>query len=93
MAELLKINGDTFESFITEEQIRKRIKELAVRINADYAGKTPIFIGVLNGSFIFLADLIREINVDCEMDFFKLSSYRGCQNFLRTSNAFEEFEL
>ncbi len=75
MAELLTINGDTFESFITEEQIRKRIKELAVRINADYAGKTPIFIGVLNGSFIFLADLIREIDVDCEMDFFKLSSY------------------
>ena len=80
MAELLKINGDTFEPFITEEQIRKRIKELAVRINADYAGKTPIFIGVLNGSFIFLADLIREIHVDCEMDFFKLSSY-GVQKY------------
>jgi hypoxanthine phosphoribosyltransferase len=75
MAEFIKINGDTFEPFITEEQIRKRVKELAVHINADYAGKTPIFIGVLNGSFIFLADLIREINVDCEMDFFKLSSY------------------
>jgi hypoxanthine phosphoribosyltransferase len=75
MSELLKINGDTFEPFITEEQIQKRVKEIAMRINADYAGKTPIFIGVLNGSFIFLADLIREINVDCEMDFFKLSSY------------------
>lgn len=75
MVKFIKINGDTFEPFLTEEQIRKRIKELAVRINADYAGKTPIFIGVLNGSFIFLADLIREINVDCEMDFFKLSSY------------------
>jgi len=75
MAERIKINGDTFEPFITEEQIRKRIKELAGLINADYAGKTPIFIGVLNGSFIFLADLIREISVDCEMDFFKLSSY------------------
>jgi hypoxanthine phosphoribosyltransferase len=75
MGELIKINGDTFEPFIAEEQIQKRIKELAIRINADYAGKTPIFIGVLNGSFIFLADLIREITVDCEMDFFKLSSY------------------
>jgi hypoxanthine phosphoribosyltransferase len=75
MDELIKINGDTFELFITEEQIRKRTKELAMHINADYAGKTPIFIGVLNGSFIFLADLIREISVDCEMDFFKLSSY------------------
>jgi hypoxanthine phosphoribosyltransferase len=75
MADLIKINGDTFEPFISDEQIRKRIKELAGQINADYAGKTPIFIGVLNGSFIFLADLIREVTVDCEMDFFKLSSY------------------
>ena len=75
MSELIKINGDTFAPFITEEQIRKRVKELAMRINADYAGKTPIFIGVLNGSFIFLSDLIREITVDCEIDFFKLSSY------------------
>jgi hypoxanthine phosphoribosyltransferase len=75
MTERLKINGDMFESFITEEQIRERIKELAVRINTDYTGKVPIFIGVLNGSFIFLSDLIREITIDCEIDFFKLSSY------------------
>lgn len=75
MKELLKINGDMFEKFIPEEQIRERIKELAARINADYAGRIPIFIGVLNGSFIFLSDLIREINIDCEIDFFKLSSY------------------
>ncbi len=75
MTELLRINGDMFEPFITEKQIRKRIKELAARINADYAGRVPIFIGVLNGSFIFLSDLIREVTVDCEIDFFKLSSY------------------
>ena len=75
MTELLRINGDMFELFITEEQIRERIKELAARINVDYAGRVPIFIGVLNGSFIFLSDLIREVTVDCEIDFFKLSSY------------------
>jgi hypoxanthine phosphoribosyltransferase len=75
MKEIIKINGDTFETFISEEKIRARIKEIAERINIDYAGKAPIFIGILNGSFIFLADLIREVNVDCEMDFFKLSSY------------------
>jgi hypoxanthine phosphoribosyltransferase len=75
MTEFLKINGDVFEIFITEEQIRARIKELAARISDDYAGRVPIFIGVLNGSFIFLSDLIREISVDCEIDFFKLSSY------------------
>jgi hypoxanthine phosphoribosyltransferase len=75
MTELLRINGDMFEIFITEEQIRERIKELAARINADYAGRVPIFIGVLNGSFIFLSDLIREVAVGCEIDFLKLSSY------------------
>jgi hypoxanthine phosphoribosyltransferase len=75
MKEFLKINGDMFESFITEGQIQKRVKELAARINTDYAGRVPIFIGVLNGSFIFLSDLIREVTIDCEIDFFKLSSY------------------
>ena len=79
MPDQIKINGDIFESFITEEQIRTRIKELAVSINADYAGKTVLFIGVLNGSFVFLADLVREITVDCEMDFIKLSSYGDAQ--------------
>src|SRR3972149_3559966 len=69
------INSERFDLFISENQIQKRIKELAAQINADYDGKTPIFIGILNGSFIFFADLIREITVDCEVDFLKLSSY------------------
>ena len=69
------VNGDVFEPFITEEQIRTRVSELAAQIDKDYAKKVPIFIGILNGSFIFFADLIREIKVDCEVDFFKLSSY------------------
>lgn len=68
------INGDTFEPFITEERIHARVKEMAESINKDYRGKVPIFIGILNGSFIFFADLVREIMVDCEVDFFKLSS-------------------
>jgi hypoxanthine phosphoribosyltransferase len=75
MANLFHINGDTFEEYLTEEQIQVRIKELAAKINSDFKDKVPIFIGVLNGSFIFLADLIRHITIDCEIDFFKLSSY------------------
>lgn len=75
MKSRIVINGDVFETFITEEQIRARISELAARINEDYKGKVPIFIGILNGSFIFFADLVREITVECEVDFFKLSSY------------------
>ncbi len=69
------VNGDVFEIFISEEQIQRRISKLARQINQDYKGKVPIFIGVLNGAFIFLSDLIRKITVDCEIDFFKLSSY------------------
>lgn len=69
------VNGDTFAPFITEEQIQKRVKELATEISRDYQNKVPIFIGILNGSFIFISDLIRQITVDCEVDFFKLSSY------------------
>jgi len=61
--------------FIKHSDIKKRIKELANQINSDYKNKIPIFIGVLNGSFIFLSDLIREIKINCEIDFFKLSSY------------------
>lgn len=69
------INGDRFDIYLSEERILNRVRELAQQINRDYAGRTPIFIGILNGSFIFFADLIREITLDCEVDFLKLSSY------------------
>ncbi len=75
MNDQIVVNGEIFEPFIAEAQIQRRIRELADRINEDYRAKVPIFIGILNGSFIFFADLIREITVDCEVDFFKLSSY------------------
>ena len=67
------------EVYIEESQISRRVKEIAEEINRDYAGKSPIFIGVLNGAFVFLSDLIREINIDCEIDFLKLSSYGDSQ--------------
>jgi hypoxanthine phosphoribosyltransferase len=75
MATDITINNDHFALYLSEEQIHARVKELAARLNNDYHGKIPIFIGILNGSFIFFADLIREITVDCEVDFLKLSSY------------------
>lgn len=71
----VKVNGEFFDLLISEEQIRSRIVELAHQIKKDHQGKTPIFIGVLNGAFIFLSDLIREIDSDIEIDFMKLSSY------------------
>jgi len=73
--EKLVIGDDVFVPFLTEEVIQNRIKEIAAQISQDYRGKIPIFIGVLNGAFIFLSDLIKNISIDCEIDFFKLSSY------------------
>ena len=69
------IGTDTFIPLIKEEEIQKRISELGKQISIDYASKTPVFIGVLNGAFLFLSDLIKDVKVDCEVDFFKLSSY------------------
>ena len=71
----IKVNQDTFVVYKTEEQIKKRVVELAEQINYDYRNKTPIFISVLNGSFMFCADLFREITIECEIDFIKVSSY------------------
>jgi hypoxanthine phosphoribosyltransferase len=75
MAKTRTVNGDTFELMISERRLKTRIKELAQTLNRDYRNTVPVFIGILNGSFIFFADLIREITIDCEVDFLKLSSY------------------
>ena len=75
IAPTVVVNNERFRLLISENEIQKRVSELAGEINRKYAGKSPIFIGILNGSFIFFSDLIREITIDCEIDFFKLSSY------------------
>ena len=62
---------------ISESEIKKRVKTLANKINEDYKGKKPIFIGILNGCYVFMADLLREINLDIEVDFVKIRSYEG----------------
>jgi len=68
-------NDEVFKIFIPEDKIQSRITELAGELNRDFKDRVPIFIGILNGSFIFMSDLIREITIDCEIDFLKLSSY------------------
>ncbi len=67
-------DGD-FRVLIPKEKLQERIAELGREITADYRGKDPIVIGVLNGCFIFIADLVRAIEIDLEIDFIKLSSY------------------
>lgn len=60
---------------ISEERIKQRISEIARQIEADYAGKIPVLVGILKGSFVFLADLMRELRMDLEVDFLGVSSY------------------
>ncbi|MBN1543579.1 hypoxanthine phosphoribosyltransferase [candidate division KSB1 bacterium] len=69
------VYDNKFRVLIAREQIDDRIRELGRKISDDYRGKNPIVIGVLNGGFLFMADLIRHIEIDLEIDFIKLSSY------------------
>ena len=62
---------------ISEEESEQHVAEIGMQISRDYEGKDPIFIGVLKGCFIFMADLMRHVKVDCSMDFMAVSSYKG----------------
>ena len=62
---------------VSEKKIKKRVKALGQKITDDYKDKSPIFIGILNGCYVFMADLLREINLDVEVDFVKIRSYEG----------------
>ena len=72
------LHDKTFELFIPYERIQDAVQQLADRINEDYKNKpAPLFLGVLNGSFMFMAELMKRIEFVCEMSFVKLASYRG----------------
>lgn len=75
LPETVDCNGEQFKVFITKEQIEARLVLLGDELDRDFEGKKPIFIGVLNGAFIFLADIMRYVSIPCEVDFMKLSSY------------------
>ena len=68
---------DIQEVLISEEEIERHVAEIGRQISRDYADKNPIFVGVLKGCFIFMADLMRHVTVNCTMDFMSVSSYRG----------------
>lgn len=73
----LQVHGKVFVPYIMRDKIQQRISELAAEIDRDYAGETPLFIGILNGSFIFAADLFRSLTIEAEISFIKLASYKG----------------
>jgi hypoxanthine phosphoribosyltransferase len=75
--EVIKVHDKTFKKSISEEDILKRVKELAQQITKDCKYKKPLFLPVLNGSFMFTSDLMKELKMDCEMQFVKMQSYDG----------------
>lgn len=73
----MKIKDLTFKKFISAEKIDAKVKEVAQQLREDYHDKTPLFLPILNGSFIFAADLIRHVDLPCRVSFVKHSSYQG----------------
>ena len=73
----IKVHDKTFGPFLSEQEIQQQIKKIADAINADYAGLRPMFICILNGSFMFSADLFKYLTIEAEICFIKLASYKG----------------
>ena len=74
------IGNQKLTELISEDVIKKRISEIATDISKNYEGRIPIIIGVLNGAFLFMADIVRELDVEYEVDFIKISSYGNAKN-------------
>jgi len=76
----LKVHDKEFTPYITSSQIEEQVSRVAHEINKDYNGKKPLFIAILNGAFIFAADLFKKVNVEAEICFIKLASYKGVKS-------------
>jgi hypoxanthine phosphoribosyltransferase len=70
----------TFCTYLSEEDIQEKIKQMAEAINKEYEGKKPLFIGILNGAFMFASDLFKNLTIDAEITFIKLASYKGMKS-------------
>lgn len=73
----IQIKDLTFQLSLSEAQIRQRVRQLGRDIRRDYAGKNPVFLVVLNGAFMFASDLLKEVEIECEVSFVRLASYVG----------------
>jgi hypoxanthine phosphoribosyltransferase len=73
----IQVLDKEFVPYLSEKEIQEKITALAVQLNKDYAGKKPIFLSILNGSFLFTADLFKQITIEAEVCFIKLASYKG----------------
>ena len=76
----VKVHDKPFEVYLSEAVILERVKALADQISNDYAGKKPLFIAILNGSFMFASDLFKQLHIEAELCFIKLASYKGMKS-------------
>ncbi|TKC12699.1 hypoxanthine phosphoribosyltransferase [Pedobacter polaris] len=84
----IQIHEKGFEIFLENETISKRTRLIGIQLNVDYEAKCPVFIGVLNGSFLFMADLLKEIDISCEVGFIRVASYHGTESTGKIKEAF-----
>jgi hypoxanthine phosphoribosyltransferase len=71
------LKDKTFVPYITNDKIQESVRQMSKKVNAELEGESPLFIVVLNGSFMFAADLLKEVTIPCEISFIKLASYHG----------------
>jgi len=76
----IEVGDRKFELFIENETINKRTRLIGVQLNVEYENRCPVFIGVLNGSFLFMADLLKEMEIPCEVGFIRVASYSGTES-------------
>ena len=76
----IKLHDKTFNTYLSEEEIQQKVKGIADQLNLDYKDKRPLFVAILNGSFMFAADLFKYLTVDAEISFIKLASYKGMKS-------------
>jgi hypoxanthine phosphoribosyltransferase len=76
----IKVHDKTFDTFLSKSAISEQVKRIAQEINKDFKGKTPLFIAILNGSFMFASDLFKELEIEAQVCFIKLASYQGVKS-------------
>jgi hypoxanthine phosphoribosyltransferase len=76
----IKLHDKTFDTYLSAEAIQEKIQKIATEISTDYKDRKPLFIAILNGSFMFAADLFRHLTIDAEICFIKLASYKGMKS-------------
>src|SRR5215207_10322456 len=76
----IKLHDKTFGPYLSEKEIQDKVKSIAEQLNRDYQEKRPLFIAILNGSFMFAADVFKNLTIDAEICFIKLASYKGVKS-------------